>query len=83
MERLVQWLDDLEDLFYAFVFKWERIRGRLKLLLSAIVACALLAGGVFLALAAPPVAVALVAILAVGLLYHAAVYRSSRMPAGT
>ena len=81
MECLVQCLDDAEDLFYALALKWERIRGRLKLALFVTAACALQVGGVFLALSVPPVAAALVAVLAVGLLYRAAVYQSKGMPA--
>ena len=34
MECIVQYLDDLEDLIYAFALKWERIRGKLESQLS-------------------------------------------------
>jgi len=76
MELFVQYLDDLEDLFYAFALKWERIRRtvRFALFIAASVSFQIL--GIFLALSHPPLAVAMAALLLVGLLYRGAVLYS-------
>ena len=50
MERIVQYLDDLEDLFYAFALKWERIRRALRFALFVTASVSLQFLGVFLAL---------------------------------
>lgn len=70
MEFLVQYLDDLEDLCYAFALKWERIRANLRFTLFVTAAFSLQLAGVFLALVNPPSAVALVAVLIVWLLWQ-------------
>ena len=56
MERLAQYLDDLEDLIYAAALKAERIRQALKFLLFMAVSAALQVLGVFIALRSPPMA---------------------------
>lgn len=70
MECIIQYLDDLEDLIYAFALKWERIRRafRFSLFVAASISFQILA--VFLALSKPPLAVAVAALLLVGLLYR-------------
>jgi hypothetical protein len=73
MECFVQYLDDLEDLCYAFALKWERIRAKLRFTLFVAAAFSLQLAGVFLALVNPPSAVALVAVLVVWLLWHGVV----------
>ena len=73
MELFVQYLDDLEDLFYAFALKWERIKRITRFVLFIVASAAVQALGIYLALTAPPIATAQVALLLVGLLYYGAV----------
>ena len=71
MERLLQYLDDLDDLYGAFGLLAERLRnlawqaGRFLLLLISVSA------SVLLALAEPPFALAIAIILFTTLLYRA------------
>jgi hypothetical protein len=80
MEVFAQYLDDLEDLFYAIALKWERIRRTIGFALFVGMSFLLQAFGVFLALSYPPFAVAVAALLLVGLLYRGAVYYSPGSP---
>lgn len=73
MECLVQYLDDLEDLFYALALKAERIRQTIKFILLMAAAAALHVCGVFIALKNPPIAVAVASLLLVGMLFRAVV----------
>ncbi len=77
MERLLQYLDDLDDLYSAIGLLAERIRSVLWLLFSTVVALLAVAGGILLALTEPPFALATAIILFVTLLY-----RSVTVPAG-
>jgi len=70
MERLLQILDDLDDLYYMLGLLNERIRNIGLSLLSTGIALAALCGGIFLALIHPPVALATAIILFVSLLYR-------------
>jgi Mg2+/Co2+ transporter CorB len=70
MERLVQILDDLDDLFSMLGLVSERLRNVCLALLFTCVALTLQIGGVFLALTHPPLALAMVIILFVTLLYR-------------
>jgi hypothetical protein len=74
MERIVQYLDDLEDLFYAFALKWERIRRALRFALFITASLSFQLLGIFLALSIPALAVATASLLLVGLLYRNVVY---------
>ena len=74
MELIVQYLDDLEDLFYAFALKWERIRRVLRFALFVTASVAFQASGVALALWYPPFALAVAALLSVGMLFLGAVF---------
>jgi hypothetical protein len=70
MECLLQYLDDLDDLYGAFGLVWERMRrGLLKLVTLAMLMIGA-AGGVALALANPPIALATGTMLFVILLYR-------------
>ncbi len=73
MECLVQYLDNLEDLFFALALKAERIRQTLRFFLSMTAAAALQVCGVFIALKNPPMAVAVASLLLVGMLFRAVV----------
>ncbi len=70
MERLVQWLDDLDDLVYMVGLVSERFRRSLKSLLLTGFALTIQIGGVLLALWHPPLAMAAAMLLFVSLLYH-------------
>lgn len=80
MERIMQYLDDLEDLFYAVAFRLERLRRALRLVVLAILTIGLQAGTFLLALVQPPLALAVASLLSVGMLYRAAVYSPRRRP---
>lgn len=72
MELIVQYLDDLEDLVYAFALKWERI-GRIFRFTMFVAASGLAQVlAVVLAIYYPPLATAVAAILLVSLLYRGA-----------
>jgi hypothetical protein len=71
MERIAQFLDDLDDLVAAIGLVSERIRHFVQLLLSACLGIALQVGGVMLALSHPPLALAAALLMFVTLLYRA------------
>ena len=78
MERLIQWLDDLDDLVYMVGLVGERFRRGLRSLLMAGFLLTMQIGGVLLALRHPPLAMATAMLLFVSLLYHSAT--SSHQP---
>ena len=82
MECLVQFLDDLEDLFYAVALKAERIRQAFRFFLFMATSAVLQLSGIFIALWNPPLAVAVVSLLAVGMLFRAVVGPSPDAVAG-
>ncbi len=72
MERLIQYLDTLEDAYYVVALLAERIR-RILLILGVIaIAVAVIALGILVALNQPPFGLALVALLTVTVLYRSA-----------
>ena len=73
MELLVQYLDDLEDLFYAAALKAERIRQAIVFFLFMTASAMLQLFGIFVALKNPPLAVAVASLLLVGMLFRAVV----------
>jgi hypothetical protein len=73
MERLAQYLDDLEDIFFALALAGERLLNMLRALLVMGLAVTMPVLGVLLALHQPPIALAAVSLLAVLTLYRAAV----------
>ena len=70
MERLVQWLDDLDDLVYMVGLIGERFRRGLRSLLMTGFVLTIQIGGVLLALWHPPLAMATAMLLFVSLFYH-------------
>ena len=76
MECFLQYLDDLDDFVYATALSWERIRRIGRVLLILAVSLAVQATGIYLALTAPPLAIATVSVLLVVLLYRSVVYHS-------
>lgn len=78
MECLLQYLDDLDDLYGAFGLVWEKMRRSLLKLISLTMVLAVAAGGIALALAHPPIALATSTMLFVTLLYRSVTSPSSR-----
>ena len=76
MERLVQYLDDLEDLFYAAALKAERLREALQYFLLIVASVIVQVFTISMALRHPPLALAVASLLMVGMLFHAAVGHS-------
>jgi hypothetical protein len=73
MECLIQYLDEIEDIFYAFALVAERIRRAIKTLFILAVSAMFPALGVLLAIAHPPLALATAFLALSGLLYNAVV----------
>ena len=72
MERVMQWLDDLDDLVAMVGLLRERIRNAAYSLLLTAVGLTVQISGVLLALAHPPLALATALLMAVLLLYRSA-----------
>ena len=70
MERLIQWLDDADDLLAAIGLIGERIRSISILLPLALALLMMQAGGILLALRHPPLALAVAILMFVTLLYR-------------
>ena len=73
MEILAQYLDDFEDLFYAIALLTEKIRNIVRFFLFMVTSLTLQSLGIFVALASPPIAVAVASLLLVGMLYRGVV----------
>ena len=73
MERLLQYLDDLEDLIYAAPLIAEQLRRAIQRILFLLASILLQIGGIILALSHPPLALAVVALMLVALLYRAVI----------
>ena len=73
MEILAQYLDDFEDLFYAIALLTEKIRNIVRFFLFMVTSLTLQSLGIFVALASPPIAVAVASLLLVGMLYQGVV----------
>ena len=73
MERFLQYLDDLEDLIYVVPLIAEQVRRAIQRIFFLLGAICLQVAGVVLALNHPPLALAIVALLLVGLLLRAVV----------
>jgi hypothetical protein len=78
MECFLRYLDDMDDLYGAFGLVWEKIRRNILKLISFSMILAVAAGGIFLALAHPPIALATSTMLFVILLYRSVTVRSPR-----
>ena len=78
MEFLLQYLDDLDDFVGMFALAAERTRRTVKAVLVMSVTLAVQLFRVMLALTQPPLALAVVSLLAVGMLYRAAVNHTTR-----
>lgn len=70
MERLLQCMDDIDDLYGAFGLIYERLRGLLLKLLVIAIGLLVVGSGILLALVHPPIALATCIVLFVTLLYR-------------
>ena len=70
MECLLQYLDNLDDMFGAFGLLWERLRRAIFMLFAASMILVASGTGIWLALLHPPVAAATSTVLFVILLYR-------------
>jgi len=70
MERLIQLLDDLDDLIATIGLAGERVRGLLSAFVFACTVLCIQIGGVLLALRHPPLALAFAILMFVTLLYR-------------
>jgi hypothetical protein len=73
VERLLQYLDDLEDLIYAAPLIAEQLRRAIQRILFLFASIVLQIAGVILALSHPPLALAVVTLMLVALLYRAVI----------
>jgi membrane protein YdbS with pleckstrin-like domain len=73
VERLLQYLDDLEDLIYAAPLIAEQLRRAIQRILFLLTSIVLQIAGVILALSHPPLALAVVTLMLVALLYRAVI----------
>ncbi len=72
MECLLQYLDNLDDLFGVIGLLWERVRRALLLLFAAFLMLAAALTGIWLSFLHPPTAAAASTVLVVALLYLSA-----------
>jgi len=77
VERLIQYMDDIDDLVGAFGLVYERFRRLALKLLSLLIGALIVGSGIWLALVHPPIALATSILLFVTLLY-----RSVTSPSG-
>jgi hypothetical protein len=82
MEFLLQYLDDLDDLYSAFGLVWERLRRAIIKTASLGMLFAVAAGGIGLALLHPPIAMATSTMLFVILLYRSVTVPSRKWAEG-
>lgn len=71
MERLLQYLDDLDDLYGALGLLYERLRVLLHALIALSLVTAVACGAIFLAVLHAPIALATSTLMFVFLLYRA------------
>jgi hypothetical protein len=70
-ERALQVWDDLDDLVGALALRAERIRQHVLFAIATLVFASLVFAGILLAVAEPPLALAIVVLLLVTLMYRA------------
>ncbi len=81
MERLLQYLDDIDDMLGIAGLIWERLRRSLFRLSVLVASLLLIAAGVWLARNHPPMALATCLLLLVTLLYRSVTSPARRTPA--
>ncbi len=83
MERLLQYLDDLDDLYGMVGLINERLRRFLIALFFYMTLCSGALAGIWIALVHPPLALATAILLFVTLLYRSVTSSSSRLTRST
>jgi len=83
VECFLQYLDDLDDLYGAFGLVWEKLRTILLKLVSLAMVLGVAAGGILLALAHPPIALATSTMLFVTLMYRTVTVPSPKWAAAS
>ena len=78
MEFLLQYLDDLDDLYGVFGLVWERLRRTILKLVSIAMISSVAIAGIGLALLHPPIALATSTVLFVILLYRSVTVPSQK-----
>ena len=78
MEFLLQYLDDLDDLYGVFGLVWEKVRRVLLRSVSIVMIAAVAAAAIGLALLHPPIALATSTMLFVILLYRSVTVPSKK-----
>jgi hypothetical protein len=73
VERLIQYLDEIEDFFYVAPLIAEQLRRAIQRILFLLGSISLQIAGIVLALKHPPLALAVATLLLVGLLFRAVV----------
>jgi len=73
VERLIQYLDEIEDFFYAAPLIAEQVRRAIQRIFFLLGSISLQIAGIVLALTHPPLALAVATLLLVGLLLRAVV----------
>ena len=81
MERLLQYLDELDDFVYALALAWEKIRTLVSLTLNIAMMAAAQAVGIYLAVEQPSFTVAGGSLLVVALMYRGAVHNGTEIRA--
>ena len=71
MERLLQYMDDIDDAIGAFGLVYERLRRIVMTIVTLLVFGASISSGILLAIWHPPIALATCLLLFVALLYRA------------
>jgi len=71
MERLLQYMDDIDDAIGAFGLVYERLRRIVMTIVTLLVFGATISSGILLAIWHPPIALATCLLLFVALLYRA------------
>ena len=80
MERLLQYMDNLDDVVGAFGLIYERLRRVFLALIAGITGLVAMASGIWLALVHPLMALATGLLLFVTLLYHVVTSPSPEQP---
>jgi len=75
MECLLQYLDEFDDVLGTLALVRERILAAVRATLVMALSVGLQLSGIMLALSKPPLALAVASLLAVAMLYRAAVHR--------
>jgi hypothetical protein len=83
MERLAQYLDDLEDLYFAIGLLMEKIRRASQVIALVLASIVVQVGGIALALTQPPIALSVVCLTIVGMLYRSATGGDTPFPSAS